>query len=86
MSNLQLSDILFDEKGENLAGKDTLAKSSVKRCHAPNTDPREIVAAFLIAMLFVGLYVAAQAWTKAGVEERFTPTQEANRVAVQGER
>ena len=85
MSNLTLSDILFDDKGENLAGKDTLAKSSVKRCHAPNTDPREIVTAFLIAMAFIALYVGAQAWTKAGIEERFTPTQEA-RQAVQGER
>lgn len=79
MSNLQLSEILFDEKGENLAGKDTLAKSSVKRCHAPNIDPREIVAAFLIAMAFIALYVGAQRWTKADVDAWFTPTQEGSK-------
>ena len=70
MSNKSLSDFLFEEGKECL--KDLNRTNHITRCHRRRTDAREGLVAILIAAAFMGLYVAAQAWTKAGVEARFT--------------
>mgnify|MGYP006921335245 CR=1 FL=1 len=82
--NQRMSDYLFEMDKETL--KDTNRTNHITKCHRRRSDAREGLVALLIAAAFMALYVGAQSWTKAGIEERFTPTQEANRQAVQGER
>lgn len=68
MSNKSLSDFFL---GDKEALTDHNRTNHVTRCHRRRTDTREGLVAILIAGAFMGLYVAAQAWTKADVDQRF---------------
>lgn len=71
---MKFSEYLFDQnRRETLTRDHLIVAKTIKRAHRRRSDAREGLVALLIAAAFIGLYVGAQRWTKAGVEARFAP-------------
>ncbi len=71
---MRFSEYLFDaHRRETLTRDHLITAKTIKRAHNRRTDAKEAFAAFLIAALFISVYVGAQRWTKMGVDARFTP-------------
>lgn len=67
---MKFSEYLFDQNNRETLTRDHLiVAKTIKRAHRRRSG--EGLVALLIAALFISVYVGAQRWTKADVDQRF---------------